>query len=204
MQESWRRDADKLTFIICSPSLPGIKSDGMSQASKQLSETITSCGRMIGDVNLFLRLEDEEPTQDGPMPELSQDPKQQLVGELELMIAEKDQRRQGYGRAALLCFMKYILEHESSVVDEFFSQTTLTSFTATRKISYFSVKIGEGNAKSLTLFETLGFQKVTEKANVFGELELIMNSLRAHWLQDMLEKHSIRDYSEASSHKEFT
>ncbi|KAK2766722.1 hypothetical protein FQN54_006036 [Arachnomyces sp. PD_36] len=199
MQESWRRDADKLTFIVCSLSLLGNEGN---QTPKQLPpEGASSPSCMVGDVNMFLRLEDEEQPQDDTDACDGQEPNQQLVGELELMIAERGQRRQGYGRAALLCFLRYILENESSIVEEFFAQECLARFKGIRKISYLSVKIGETNIKSLALFESLGFTRVTEKANVFGELELRRNDLRANWALDMLGRYDICDYTEIPYHE---
>lgn len=152
---------------------------------------------MIGDVNLFLRLEDEESIQTDVVDNHSQGPKQQLVGELELMIAEKSHRRQGYGRAALLCFLRYILQNESSIAQEFSSSQEPSARTsAVQKFSYLSVKIGETNDKSLALFESLGFDRVTEKANVFGELELRRDNLHAGWVRGLLEEYGVRDYLE--------
>jgi hypothetical protein len=195
MQESWRRDADKLTFIVCPPSL---LANERNETSKQLSEKVAvSPDSMIGDVNLFLRLEDKEPTQDNAIAEHRHEPKKQFVGELELMIAEKTQRRQGFGRAALLCFLKYILEHKSSIVEEFLTQTPPIKPSMVGEWSSICVKIDQNNKKSLALFESLGFAKIADKANVFGELELRRNSLEDHWIQGMLEKYRIRDYSEA-------
>ena len=212
MQESWRRNVDKLTFIVCTtPSpLPGYESHNPPQ---QLSDGGTwSQDKMIGDVNLFLRLEDEDSDHDDSIDgdQLVREPKQQLVGEIELMVAEKDKRRQGYGRAALLCFLRYILENESAIVNEYFSQGDAVGPTAlspnnsatSRHLSYLSVKIAESNIRSLNLFESLGFTRVTEKANVFGELELRRGDLQVVEAQNMLQKYGIDAYVELSFNQE--
>lgn len=199
MQESWRRDADKLTFIACSTPLRYHEMNHISGQAFQRG--IMSSGCMIGDVNLFLRLQNDESLDS--VDNDSQEPKQLLVGELELMIAEKSHRHRGYGRASLLCFLRYILENESSIVEEYFSQGCSIKPSVDLKFSYLNVKIGESNYKSLALFESLGFSRVTEKANVFGELELRRDNLHAHWPRELLEKHCICDYLEILYNEEW-
>uniref|UniRef100_A0A8D1J9S6 Alpha/beta-tubulin-N-acetyltransferase 9 n=1 Tax=Sus scrofa TaxID=9823 RepID=A0A8D1J9S6_PIG len=78
MQQSWREDADKCTFIV----LAAEKWQGQPGPSEE------SC--MAGDVNLFL-------TDLG-------DPS---LGEIEVMIAEPSCRGQGLGTEAVLMMMAY-------------------------------------------------------------------------------------------------
>lgn len=197
MQESWRRDVDKLTFIVC--SIPHRVNETHRTSNHAFQKEIVSSGCMIGDVNLFLRLEDDESYQnDFVGDDDGQEPKQRLVGELEIMVAEKSQRRRGHGRGALLCFLRYILENESSIVAEFLSQGGFTKSLVNLKYSYLSVKIDESNYKSLALFESIGFLRVTETSNIFGELELRRDNPHVHWPRELLEKHSIYDYLEVA------
>jgi L-amino acid N-acyltransferase YncA len=42
------------------------------------------------------------------------------------------------------------------------------------RLEYLRVKISSGNARSIRLFESVGFQKVSEAPNYFGEVELRM------------------------------
>lgn len=56
MQQSWRNDHDKLTFIACLPAIEDIQVDG-----SVLAGTCDAPDRMIGDVNLFLSPADEDP-----------------------------------------------------------------------------------------------------------------------------------------------
>ncbi|KAF7586810.1 hypothetical protein BBP40_008328, partial [Aspergillus hancockii] len=90
MQQSWRQDPDKLTFIVCLPA-----ADSDSQQG-QLSKTADTPDRMIGDINLFLRVDNGEEGTSEP----------QIIGEVELMIAEKKNQRKGLGKATLLTFLR--------------------------------------------------------------------------------------------------
>src|SRR5438445_492160 len=99
MQRSWRIDCDKLTFIICLP----IASRTFRPSSIQ-SQKDDPPFNLVGDINLFLTPADEDP--------------EGCIGELELMIAPKAFRRQGYGRAALLAFLNYMQKHQDEILDE--------------------------------------------------------------------------------------
>jgi GNAT superfamily N-acetyltransferase len=121
---------------------------------------------MLGDINLFLRVEEED-EEDGTSPETK------IIGEIELMIANKVHQRKGYGRAALLAFLRYVLENEGEILGEFMraASATLQGSTGAR-FSALSVKIGKENEGSLALFESVGFCKVSEEPSYFGEFEL--------------------------------
>lgn len=148
MQRSWRTDADKLTFIICLPR-PSCEEKAVEAELDDPPE------RMVGDVNLFLSpLDDGE--EDGG--------EEEVVGEIELMIALPSLQNQGYGRAALLTFMSYVLAHWEGIARELSASTT--------RLAYLRAKINETNARSIGLFESVGFRRVGEGANYFGEVEL--------------------------------
>ena len=68
MQESWRKDHDKLTFIACLP-LPSDELEKVSETPNDSTngerETLVSGQfdgpqRMVGDVNLFLSRDEED------------------------------------------------------------------------------------------------------------------------------------------------
>ncbi|KAL4240299.1 N-acetyltransferase 9 [Mactra antiquata] len=80
MQESWRNDNNKCTFIILSKEV----------YNKSCQNEIDS---MVGDVNLFLN-DDEDLT----------------TAEIEIMIAEPAARGKGFGKEALLCMIRYGFE----------------------------------------------------------------------------------------------
>lgn len=186
---------------------------------------------MIGDINLFLRIDDGDEGDSAP----------QLIGELELMVAEKANQRRGFGRAALLVFLRYIAEHESDILAEFArggidedvkrrfglasSSSSTSSGTATAiyisgkaeekgkeeseekekeeegkntglGFSYLSVKIGQSNTRSLALFESLGFGKVSDEPNFFGEFELRRVDLEVSGISEEMCRVGVEGYSE--------
>ncbi|BCS24089.1 uncharacterized protein APUU_40533A [Aspergillus puulaauensis] len=173
MQQSWRNDADKLTFIICRPVVGNNNTNTTSSNTAtntsggqelELTDADDSPARMIGDINLFLRVDDGDTGVCTP----------EVIGEIELMIAEKKDQGRGFGRDALLAFLRYVLEREAEVVGEFVSgdEGARARQVKEMKFAALSVKIGQANERSLKLFASLGFEKVGEEPNYFGEWEL--------------------------------
>ncbi|KAL2815591.1 GNAT domain-containing protein [Aspergillus cavernicola] len=203
MQESWRNDADKLTFIICHPTQNPYPYDDNAQVS--LSEEDDSATRMIGDINLFLKIDDGEEGTLEPV----------VIGEIELMIAEKNDRGRGFGRAALLAFLRYVIAHEGEVVGEFVGKDEMAVNVKKKalaldaevgegegekelKIAALSVKVGQSNERSLALFESVGFRRVTEEANYFGEWELRKMDLGIGGVEGELEGSGVKGYREVT------
>lgn len=169
MQASWRGDHDKLTFIACMPSSFAAIREGEFDAPD----------RMIGDINLFLSPADED--------------EEGCIGELELMIAPKDARRQGFGRATVLAFLHYIQIHLDELLAEYKTKLGLDKM----KLLQLKVKIGSKNEKSIKLFESLGFIKVGESPNYFGEFELVFEGFLDHErTRDLMGRYAVLDYRE--------
>lgn len=199
MQRSWRQDADKLTFIACRPNSAVAASEDPSK-TPYLKDEDDSPANMVGDINLFLRVDDDEendPDSDSPA----------IIGEIELMIAEKVNQRQGYGKAALVTFLKYVIEKQDLILDEFVSggcggldgglvQKIKGAASGGLAFGCLSVKIGEANRRSLALFEGLGFMKIREEVNVFGEFELRRKDLGRWWVDLQMEKVGVDAYVE--------
>ena len=167
MQRSWRTDRDKLTFIVCLPLSPTTSLESVQAGEHDAAD------RMIGDINLFLFIADTEDDETNPS-EVS--PTALVVGEIELMIARKDFHRQGYGRAALLTFMHYVLSNWQQIAYEFVWNSRGSSTVP--DLRYLRAKINQSNQRSISLFESVGFKLVGDGANYFGEMEL-------RWQRDM-------------------
>ncbi|XP_030573270.1 N-acetyltransferase 9-like protein [Drosophila novamexicana] len=82
MQQSWRQDNDKLTFIVL-----------CAEIYEKTNDEITA---MVGDTNLFVRHDEES---------------QHYVAEAEIMIAAPEARGKGFGREAMLLMFKYAQQH---------------------------------------------------------------------------------------------
>ena len=89
-----------------------------------------------------------------------------VVGEIELMIASPHHRRQGLGRAASLSFLDYIFANLDVLLRQYSSSGEEV------RLKYLRVKIGNENAGSIGLFESIGFVKARAEPNYFGEVEL--------------------------------
>lgn len=190
MQRSWRQDADKLTFITCRP----VTQPNSNSVKIKLCPEDESAANMIGDINLFLRVEDGE---DGDAPP-------QIVGEIELMVAEKTNQRQGFGKASVLVFMKYVAEKQVEILEEFVKsldedeREKLVQAAGTQglKLQCLSVKIGKENVRSLALFESLGFVKVSAEPSFFGEFELRRLDLTVSGFVEALRVAGVESYVE--------
>jgi RimJ/RimL family protein N-acetyltransferase len=100
---------------------------------------------MIGDVNIFLTSSYDSDDEGDLAPARRR-------AEVELMIAEKGERRKGYGREALQMFLPFAAEKLKIPLEDFF------------------VRIGTLNEGSIKLFEELEF--VRGKVSVFDEVEM--------------------------------
>ncbi|KAJ4984672.1 N-acetyltransferase [Stagonosporopsis vannaccii] len=168
MQRSWRNDADKLTFIVCTH--PGEQYfDDIIQASQAppiVAGQQDSPEWMVGDVNLFLNDDDDEDEdRDEERGEANHDKPKSVIGELEIMIARKDQQGKGLARETLVAFMSYVQASLPNILLEYAGPRAVA-------LKYLRVKIDKDNVRSLRLFERVGFVRASAEPNYFGEVEL--------------------------------
>jgi RimJ/RimL family protein N-acetyltransferase len=161
MQQSWRLDHDKLTFIICTAPLASLSPKTITPTLHDTPET------MIGDVNLFIY---PDPDFDPSNTDSDHPGSIPLIAELEIMLAPPSSRRKGYATQALRAFMNYISSPErlSRILEEYRLGSDERS---ERYLKYLRVKVDQGNSASLGLFGKVGFERVGE-VNYFGEVEL--------------------------------
>ena len=76
--------------------------------------------------------------------------------EINLMIVDPNNRRKGYASEALTLAMEYAIQKF--------------------EIKVFVAKIDQKNGASIRLFEKMGFSKVKDEPNVFGEYELHLDA----------------------------
>lgn len=109
------------------------------------------------------------------------------------MIALTSHRRQGYGRATILTFLHYIQTHLTEILAEYKTKEGVEKMS----LLQLKVKIGSKNEKSIKLFESIGFIKVVEGPNYFGEFELVFEGfLGEEWTRGLLRKYGIEEYRE--------
>ncbi|KAK4114502.1 hypothetical protein N656DRAFT_796153 [Canariomyces notabilis] len=164
-QASWRASHDKLTFIVCQP---------LSSAPAHVS-SIPAGGpdapeRMVGDVNLFLYPDEED---DDEAPDSTAASPRFCVGEVDIMIADPRHRGKGLGRAVVQAFLQYISRNLDGLMQEYAQDKDMPTPPRLRLLM---AKINQGNAKSIALFKSLGFEQ-EGGVSYFGEVKLVLRAL---------------------------
>lgn len=146
MQETWRRDVAKCTFIVLAQEK--VQHGDYCDAFVEMN-----LASMVGDVNLFLSEEDNDDDGDenDAQPRAKGRAQDFRQAEIDIMIAETTYQRKGIGREAACLMMMYGAKN--------------------LRIRRFYCKIKDDNAASLALFEKLGFQQCGY-ATCFRELEM--------------------------------
>eukprot|EP00977_Amphora_coffeiformis_P017711 scaffold5873_cov172-Amphora_coffeaeformis.AAC.8 len=176
MQESWRRDDKKCTFIVLErkalvKSIP---------ESVELDDTFVTenVGAMVGDVNLFLS-EEEEEDEDGVKPETENtEINPRIQAELDIMVAEESARGQGIGLEASCLMMLYGAQELG--------------------IRRFFCKINQDNQSSLGLFRKLQFVQC-DYAACFQQYEY---ELKRETSEQVVE--SLAPFVESTTLKQFS
>lgn len=141
----------------------------------------------MGDVNLFLFDDDGEECEKGHP---------RMVGEIEIMIATKEQQGKGFGRAALTLFLNYVLKNCGEMVKERFGPSAggVPDGASIPTLSALRVKINQTNTPSIKLFESVGFVKKSDSPNYFGEFELVLQDMS---IEPMVKSVELEGWREA-------
>ena len=198
MQQSWKDDESKCTFIIHakindeftknnnnnnnnnnnteSLSSPSSSTTHIKTSSFHVNEHLDT---MVGDVNLFLSPidntddddddDDDEEEEENEGMDKSTNGQKGIQAEIDIMIAEKDYRRQGLGRTAVCMMMVYAI-HNLKRVERFFC------------------KINENNQASIELFTSLDF-KQCNYAECFQQVELELYNKSKEEMKEILICH---------------
>jgi RimJ/RimL family protein N-acetyltransferase len=163
-QQSWRTAHDKLTFIICRPQ----PAAGVSELD-EVQKVPGLVEDLVGDVNFFLYpfeevVEDDSIKDD----ENIQATTNHVCGEIDVMIAERSDRGQGFGLGAVQALLSYLFGHLDGVLQEY---ATSESLPKRPELRILMVKIKQDNVASIALFKKLGFVQDGE-VNYFGEVKL--------------------------------
>jgi RimJ/RimL family protein N-acetyltransferase len=160
-QQSWREDPSKLTFISADATTWNAKRDsGAATFAKDRSQEEVwgvvddDSTVMRGDVNMFFH-EDEE-DEEG------------ILGEINIMVAEPITRGKGFGKRMLFMFLWYVLTYRMSLMEEYHGAGDGKG----PSFSGFVAKVDKDNLVSIKMFESVGFWRVREEANYFGEVDL--------------------------------
>jgi RimJ/RimL family protein N-acetyltransferase len=159
MQQSWLSDEKKCTFIVhaieeCHYTLGDSKKTSETESISENKFAVEkNLDAMIGDVNLFLS-EIESEIGEVNIKAASEglgSSKQLMQAEVDIMIARKDYRGKGLGRAATCAMLLY-------------GATQLG-------IRRFFCKINEDNTDSIRMFKAIGFEECNYAA-CFKQVEL--------------------------------
>ncbi|EFX03931.1 DNA polymerase subunit delta-2 [Grosmannia clavigera kw1407] len=166
-QVEWRAAADKLTFVLCRPL--GERDESSSGGVVAGVDDVPS--RMVGDINFFLHVWDDEDDND-------EDHGGTVVlysGEVDVMIARAEDRGQGFGRAAVTALLYFVLQrHREAILAEAAAGAGAGTGARAGKLRRLVVKIQATNTASIGLFTGLGFQQ-RGSVNYFGEVELVQD-----------------------------
>lgn len=152
MQQSWRDDPNKCTFIVHAAEACSCTSEAAEFSVKK------NLPGMVGDVNLFLSEIDDEEIGEGAGSEKNQ----RIQAEIDIMIAEKEYQKKGLGRAATCSMLLY--------------------GTLRLGIERYFCKINDDNTASINLFKSLGFVQCDYAEcfkQVELELKLSLDDLKA-------------------------
>ena len=132
--------------------------------------TLDRMDRMVGDVNFFLHPYEGDEDKDGDRE--AEEQRGWLTGEVDIMIADEDNRRSGMGTAAVCALLVYVQVQLGFILEEYVMNGPKGGQTGAA-LKNLMVKIQADNQGSRSLFEKLGFQQ-KGGVNYFGEVKMVM------------------------------
>ena len=131
---------------------------------------------MVGDVNFFLYAFDgDDDEEEAGGEEAGGNDEKHLprycVGEVDIMIANHQDRGKGLGRAVVSAFLHFIRCHLGDILGEYAGDADAQSRSLGLKM--LMAKIKADNAGSIALFRSLGFVQEGD-VNYFGEVKLVL------------------------------
>ncbi len=102
-------------------------------------------------------------------------------------------RSDGQWLKGLLLFIR---QKGGGIGEEFLTSATGATGELYGRIYYFRVKIGKDNARSIKLFESLGFVKTEEVANYFGEFELRDHGMNVKGVETLMAETGVERWKE--------
>lgn len=163
-----------MTFILCKPLDKSL--DGRDVQFIRSNTHYDGMEEMVGDVNFFLHPHEEEGEEDDAEGEVeggaeaAPAKKGWLTGEVDIMVADREFRSKGVGRAAVRAMLVYIAVNLGFILEEYVG----TQQNANASLKSLMAKIKQGNEASIALFRGLGFQQQGE-VNYFGEIKMVMD-----------------------------
>lgn len=129
---------------------------------------------MVGDINFFLYPwdDDDEEEEDGKVGEKEGTESSWCVGEVDVMIANYEDRGRGLGKAAVSTFLHYIWSNRDAILAEHQAATS-TGHSRRLEMKLLMAKIKATNAPSIALFKSLGFEQEGD-VNYFGEVKMVL------------------------------
>ncbi|KAK7049938.1 hypothetical protein VNI00_005368 [Paramarasmius palmivorus] len=179
MQQKWRNDEDKLTFIVLARDCINDEETETDTALEgqmvNLQDNRIHNLPMVGDVNLFFSGVLGSGMGDSAHEEETEE-EDEFTAEAEIMIAEPAFRRKGLAQEALQLMFQYATglgAHHFTLSGDPVPERNISIPSLPNLIPPRSLlcRISEDNQASIRLFEKLGF-KITKHVQVFGEIEM--------------------------------
>lgn len=146
---------------------------------RKFDETQDEIEAMIGDTNIFLKNDEDVE-----------------IGEIEVMIAEKNARGKGMGKETVLMMLRYGSLEKKWHINLFFNFIHIFSILGIEnlQIKTYQAKILMDNHQSIAMFQNLGFEKIGE-STIFKEFtfEKQVNDEWIDWIIMRTKNYNVKE-----------